>query len=425
MNGVTNGAKNGATNMRIAYVLKVFPRLSETFILNEILELEAQGAKVDIFSLHPPNDSRFHGKLSRLHGEITYLPRADSSEMWKAIRSEPASQNWNISDVGAAFARNLRLSYPASLQYFLQALWIAGQLQKRNIHHIHAHFASSATHVATLINMISGLSFSFTAHAKDIYHKDRERGLLEDALDRAAFAVTVTDFNAGQLKELKPEAADKIKRIYNGLPLEELSPSLEPEHETPILVSVGRLVEKKGFPYLIEACRILKDRGTRFRCVLIGGGEMRRTLAAHIDRLELTDCVELRGPQCQETTLDVIRQSSLMVLPCIVGDDGNRDALPTVLLEAMALGRPVVSTDLEGVTEIVSHGETGLLVPQRDASQLAEALDLLLGDGALRARMGCAARRTAQTRFDVRKNVGELMALYEEAIHGSGVKSCA
>lgn len=399
---------------RVGYVLKVFPRLSETFILNEILELEAQGVAVDIFSLHAPNDPRFHGELSRLRAEITYLPRPDSSELWQKVWSRWNGDGLEPAAAGEAFVAALRRHVPDGLKQFLQALYLASEIHRRGISHLHAHFATSATSVALLAHLLSGVSFSFTAHAKDIYHREQSEASLAEALRRAAFAVTVTDYNAARLEQICPEARQKIRRIYNGIPVDRLLPAPPLENGAPTLVSVGRLVEKKGFPYLIEACRLLRDRGRTFCCLIIGSGERERQLRELIARLELTGVVRLCGAQSHESVVETIGAGDIMALPCIVGEDGNRDALPTVLLEAMALGRPVVSTDLEGVTEIVDHEQTGLLVPQRQSAPLAEAIDRLLRDPGLRERFGCAGRRKAEHLFSLRRNVGELAELYRQ-----------
>ena len=175
---------------------------------------------------------------------------------------------------------------------------------------------------------------------------------------------------------------------------------------------MGRLVEKKGFLFLVEACRLLKDRGHRFRCTIIGGGVKEQELHGQISALDLNDTVVLAGPLSSDAVIEAIGRSLMLVLPCIVAEDGNQDALPTVMLEAMALGRPVVSTDLPGVTEIVDQGGTGFMAPQRNSPALAEAMERLLADADLRVAFGQAGRRKAEQLFDLRRNAGELAALF-------------
>jgi colanic acid/amylovoran biosynthesis glycosyltransferase len=401
--------------LRVGYVLKVFPRISETFILNEILELERQGIEIDIFSLKPPTDPRYHGDLSRLRATATYLPAGEGSEGWRQIRSAWPPADVNPSRIGQAFLQALLMQDPAAPKLFTQALVLAGAIRKRGIQHLHAHFATSATSVAMMAAELAAITFSFTAHAKDIYHRSVDRDSVALAMKQAAFVVTVTDHNVSSLLDLAPACGDKVRRIYNGMSLECLQPAPWDVGYPPLIVSVGRLIEKKGFPYLVEACRLLKYRRRSFRCVIVGAGDKEQELRALIERLNVAEEVVLAGAMEHEAVLETIRRSTVTVLPCIVGEDGNRDALPTVLLEAMALGRPVVSTDLPGVTEIVDHGVNGFLVPQRDSRALAEALETVLEKPELQVSLGRASRTKAEGAFDLTRNVSVLAGLFGKA----------
>ena len=411
---------NSPRNMKVGYILKMFPRLSETFILNEILELEAQGFDVEIFSLHPPADSRFHGQLSLLRGSVSYVANAESwGRISHSVQRQPHLLNLEPEAVGKVFMKWAQVG-KSGLELFLQAASISAAVRNRGIGHVHAHFASSATVVAMLVHEIAGVSFSFTAHAKDIYQQDHDDILLETALERAAFVVTVTDFNVRHLAQRFPASAAKIRRIYNGVPVEKISVSSQAFTDAQLILAVGRLIEKKGFNYLIEACRYLRDRNRKFVCMIIGTGDQEDELRGLIGRLDLSDTVQLVGPQSQGAVAEAIARSSMMVLPCVVAKDGDRDALPTVLLEAMAAGRPVVSTTLEGVDEIVDSGRTGFLIPQHDNAGLAQAIDRLLTDSALRTEMGQAARRKAEKIFSLRENVAQLARLFGVAAATKG-----
>jgi colanic acid/amylovoran biosynthesis glycosyltransferase len=401
--------------LKIGYVVKVFPRLSETFILNEILELERQGIEIEIFSLKPPTESRYHGDLSRLRAPVTYLSPAEGSETWRKIRSDCLSSDPDPFRVGESFLQAARLEDPTALKLFIQALVLAGAVRSRGILHLHAHFATSATSVAMMAHKLAAVTFSFTAHAKDIYHRDADLESLAAALDQAAFAVTVTDHNVATLSRITSAAYGKLRRIYNGVSLERLEPSPLALADPPLIISVGRLVEKKGFPYLIQACRLLKDRGRSFRCLIVGGGDREQEIRKLIEHLDLGNEIDLAGALPHEGVAAAIRESTVMVLPCIVGEDGNRDALPTVLLEAMALGRPVISTDLPGVTEIVDHEINGLVCPQRDSGALAEALMRILTEPGLAASLGRAARAKAEDQFSLARNAAELASCFRQA----------
>ncbi len=408
--------------MKVGYVLKVFPRLSETFVLNEILELQRQGVEVEIFSLKAPTEPRFHAPLAQLETDVTYLPLPRPGVIWPAIQTEFQTIGLEAASIGEAFQHCLRSENPEELKHLLQALLLVAHVRKRGIQHLHAHFATAATRVTLLAHLLSGLQFSFTAHAKDIYHCQADHSLIRESLQRCRFAVTVTDYNVARLQELAPDSIPKIHRIYNGTHLDLFRPVEDAPIALPLIVGVGRLVEKKGFSFLLEACSLLRDRGTEFRCRIVGGGHQKQKLLNQIDQLELGGTVSLVGARSHQGVMEQLGRCRLAVLPCIVGEDGNRDALPTVLLEAMAMGKPVVSTDLEGIDEIVEDGKTGLLVPQRDRASLAEALEKLLSDRPLAISLGKRGREKAERLFDLRHNVGLLRGLISSSLAPSSRK---
>lgn len=413
--------------MIVGYVLKMYPRFSETFILNEILELERQGVEVRIFSLHKPNDGRFHARLAKVQAKVTYLPEYPQVEP-EQVR--PACWNLFRHDPGR-FLKTLwySLTHPNGMGYkrFLRVSVLADQLLKEPVDHLHAHFASSATSAAMLAHMLTGISYSFTAHAKDIYLDSLDPHLLRDKMQAARFVVTVSDFNLKHLMELSDgkdgTAAGRplIQRLYNGIDLNQFSPRSGWSPETaasPLILSVGRLVEKKGFEDLIRACALLRDQGIDFRCEIIGKGPREKALRELIARLDLAGSVHLLGPRPQDEVVAAYERATVFALPCIIGEDGNRDGLPTVLLEAMAMGIPAVSTSLTGVPEIIDNGITGLLVSPGDPSALAAALARLLGDPALRKSMGRQARLKVGRQFDLRRNVSILRDWFESPAGG-------
>jgi glycosyltransferase involved in cell wall biosynthesis len=383
----------------------MYPRLSETFILTEILALEAAGQPLEIFSLRPPTDGRFHAELAEVRAPVTYLP----------------GPSGKARDVWAELARtDARFGHPdrvmpeltaSPVDEAMQAMALAREVADRGIARLHAHFATSATAVARLAALIAGVPYTFTAHAKDIFHRDVDPDDLRSKLRDAEAVVTVSDYNVAYLRGAFGRDAATVRRIYNGLDLSRHTFE-PPSGRSRLIAAVGRLVEKKGFADLIDACGVLAARGVDFRCVVVGGGPEEAALRERIAGHGLTGHVELLGRLPQSEVLAVLRSAAVFAAPCVVGTDGNRDGLPTVLLEAMAAGTPCVSTDVTGIPEILDDRETGLLVGQHDPAGLAAALGALLADPDLQRRLAGAARQRIERDFDVREQAARLRALF-------------
>ncbi|MDQ3653517.1 MAG: glycosyltransferase [Chloroflexota bacterium] len=401
----------GPPTVKIAYILKMFPRFSETFILGEILELEREGVDIRIYSLKHPNDGRTHADVLKVRAPVTYVPVAKLADARALVRPHWEVFRWDpMRYLRVAFRVAKRRRWGA-VKRFLQAGCIAPQLRREGITHVHAHFASSATSVAHYLHHLCGMSYSFTAHAKDIYIDSVSDDVLVRKMERARFVVTVSDFNKAHLSKLAPNVP--IERIYNGLDLTQFSPNGTHADETPMILAVGRLVEKKGFDDLVRACALLRDRDIAFRCDIVGTGSEEPMLRGLIQDLHLQDVVHLTGPMPREELVKLYPRASVVVAPCVIGNDGNRDGLPTVLIEAMALGVPVVSTPVTGIPELVCDGETGLLVAPNDPVELSGAIAAVLADP-LRARtMAEAGRALVEEQFDLRRNVAQLRAHFE------------
>ena len=388
---------------RIAYVLKVFPRLSETFVINEIRELERQGVAVHVFSLHAPPAAVPHRLLHALEAPIVQVdalerPSHEQLQRATALLTERIAEGHDLAE---------RL-FPKS--YVRLAVQLA-RFVETGFGRLHAHFASRAGHVAMLASTLLGIPYSFTAHAKDIYHEEVDQEVLRVKMRLATLVVTVSDFNRQTLLRMGsgiPGLERKIVRDYNGVDLALFHPARAEDRLPGRILAVGRLVEKKGFPVLIQACDQLARQGLPFTCDLIGSGDQEPALRALVRERRLDDAVRLRGAVPVEQVAVEMRTASVVVLPCVVAADGNVDALPTVLLEAMACGLPVVSTALSGIPEIVADGETGYLVPPGDPARLAAVMAPVLEDRALAERLGRAGRERAADRFDLRTNVARL-----------------
>jgi colanic acid/amylovoran biosynthesis glycosyltransferase len=404
-----------AEPFRLAYVLKRYPRLSETFIINEMLGLQRQGIDITIIALKDPGEAIVHENVRALNAPIYYMPPKACIAFEKLAVRSLTSFSGDVSLLGpnalqGEWARDDYLAW-------LQAAMFAPFLKRLGIDHIHAHFATSAATAALAMSAMTGIPFSFTAHAKDIYHESVNTTALAEKIQRARFVVTVSDFNRRYLQDLLAAAgkSGRIIRLYNGIDLGRFRPS-EGDKDLELLVGVGRLVQKKGFAYLVEACKILKEQGRRVGCVLIGEGDERISLEKRIAQYSLEREVALLGPKTQAEVMRIVQAAAVFVLPCVVGDDGNRDGLPTVLLEAMALGVPVISTPVTGIPEIIEDGNTGVLVEEKNPHALSQAIAMLLDSPPLRRRLSQAALRKVRKDFDLTANV---KALKEHFLSGS------
>ena len=390
---------------KVAYLLKRYPRFSETFVVAEILAHEAAGATVDILALRPVAEAYFQGSIGAVRSPVTYVPErpGKASALWGLL--DDLRQNWPVA------WRALEHAEIVDPDDLFQALWVARLVRERGITHLHAHFATVATTVARLVSLMTGVSYGFTAHAKDIYHDYPEDQQLRLKLRDARYVVTVSDYNVRYLRESFGADAAAVTRIYNGLDLS-CMPYRSPADRAPSILGVGRLVEKKGFDVLIDACRTLADEGLDLRCRIIGGGERQGDLERQIAQLGLQGTVELLGPLPRDLVQRSMQEAAVLAAPCVVGADGNRDGMPTVLLEAMALGTPCIATPVTGIPELIEDGVSGLLVEERDAAGLALQLRRLLTDPGLRAKLAAPARRRIERDFDIRTNAARLRALF-------------
>jgi glycosyltransferase involved in cell wall biosynthesis len=394
---------------KVGYVLKRYPRYSETFVVNEILAHEAAGLNIEIFSLYPPNDTHFQDVISRVRAPVTYLTayglKADS--LWQAIKETARV----IPDI----SRKLEAAATEDVREVYQALLLAVEVRSRGITHLHAHFGNVATAVARLASHFAGTPYSFTAHAKDIFHDEVQYDDLKRKLIGASSVVTVSDYNMHFLRETYGPAAERVVRIYNGLDLDSFQYSA-PLERLPLVVGVGRLVEKKGFDVLVDACAHLAEWGVDFRCLIVGNGECEDAIRSQVALLGLDGRVEMAGPKPQREIAELVSGAAVFAAPCVVGSDGNRDGLPTVLLEAMALGTPCISTDVTGIPEVLQEGITGLMVPQHDPLALANAIAHLLGDANLRVRLAGNARRLIEEEFDAHQNAARVRSHFGAAL---------
>ena len=423
----------------VGYIMKGYPRLSETFILNEIHLLEKMGLRLHVFSVKK-GSSRQHGIVQRIKAQATYtpedtsvmnapfhvwlrnnLPRYAGSHLRLLVR-RPKSYLQTL--FYTLFGLSMSISFAswpywkrAFIKDFLRAGYIALQvLQHGHIGHLHGHFCHGSTTITMLVSHMTGIPFSFTAHAKDIYlPRLNPRDLLSVKIEKAEFVATCTEANRAYLAQFN-HTGTPIHTIYHGLDTQLFGsrmPSAN-EPETPLILGVGRNVEKKGFTYLVRACRLLEDRGFHFHCQIVGEpDEQTETIRSLIQDLRLQNTVSLHGAVTQAELRDIYAAATIFALPCTIVDNGDRDGIPNVLVEAMAMELPVVSTPISGIPELVDHRANGLLAAPRDAAALADALAELLANPALRGQLGHAARQKVRRSFDSTQTTLALKALFD------------
>jgi colanic acid/amylovoran biosynthesis glycosyltransferase len=389
---------------QFAYLFERFPSFGQTFCYREVAELARQGITPPIFSIRNPKDEPPQDWDSRIVERVRYLP--EEKELLEDVDRASKKRKLTPEIVASLDEWGRRTDF---LRLY-QSVYIGLRLQEMGIRHVHAHFAGMAARTAFWIKRFFGISFSFTAHANDIFApRSFEIGL--DKLVGAAVAIaTETDYAARFLRERFPNRADRIRRIYNGLNLAEFERA--DFSATPaLIVGIGRLIAKKGFADLIRACGLLAERGASFHCEIIGEGPLEKELCDRVDRLHLQSRITFSGAQPQHDIRRRLAAANVFVLPGIVDAEGGSDNLPTVIMEAMATGLPVVSTNVGGIPEMVIENETGFLVQPADAVALADKIEAIISDRSLAQKVGNAGYERARKLFSIENNVSELRAL--------------
>ena len=382
----------------LAYVFERFPKFSQTFCYREIAELFQQGIQPAIFSLRGPDFGPETTWDRAIISAVHQLPEGDA---FARLANEAATS------LPKPMRRTLHewRGKPDSLRLH-QATYIGTRLQKLGVRHVHTHFAGMAARTAFWIKKFFGIDYSVTVHANDIFVPANFEIGLSEILSSASAVIAVSGFAANQLRRRFPENAARVHRIYNGIDCAQFMPA---QFESPpLILSIGRLISKKGFDALIDACALLRQRGHGFRCEIIGEGPLVGELQARIHRQDLREHVHLAGPKTQAEIAAHLSKATVLALPCRIDPDGAMDNLPTVVMEAMASALPVVSTNVGGISEMVRDGETGLLVAQNDPAATADALSRLINDIELARSFGGRGRKRAEEFFSIEKNVRAL-----------------
>lgn len=397
-------------------ILKGWPRISETFISNEIGLLEESGYRIRIFSMRKPRENFTHAAVAGIKAEVLYLPSTLFLSLHRLLWPNFCVALKHPSRYGKALSlawkRFLRTKKVATLKHVFQAGFLMHHgLSKGNVQHLHAHFAHSPCSVAMFASILSGIPFSFTGHAKDIYTSHKEQ--LAEKIAAAKFVVTCTEYNRQYLLDIAPRSTH-IHRNYHGINVRLFrhdAPRLETTPPYRIL-TVARMVEKKGLPTIIAALAELKKNGLPFTWTLVGEGDLWDETREAIREAGIEDMTTMTGTQTHEDVLQLFKASDAFVLGCRIAKNGDRDGVPNVLVESMAMGVPVVATTVSGIPELVEHEETGLLVPPEKPAETASALHRLLTDVELRRRIIPAAEAFVREHFDNRKHIMDLVRIY-------------
>ena len=389
---------------RFAYLFERFPSFGQTFCYREVAELDRQDIAPPIFSIRNPKGEPPQDWDRRIVERVIYLP--DEKELLEEVRRAAKKGKLNADIVAALDEWGRRTDF---LRLY-QAIFVGLRLQQMGINHVHAHFAGMAARTAFWIDKFFSITFSFTAHANDIFSPRQFEIGLDKLVGKAREIVTETDYAGHFLRQQFPDRADRVHRIYNGLDLSEFGRA--DFSSTPALImAVGRLISKKGFADLIRACALLEKRGKSFRCEIIGEGSLENELRRQIDELFLQNTVVLVGAKPQSELRRRLAAANVFVLPSVIDPDGGMDNLPTVIMEAMAAGLPVVSTNIGGIPEMVIENETGFLVQSGGAEAMAAAIEKVISDRSLAARLGQSGYERARKLFSIENNVRELCAL--------------
>ncbi len=399
--------------MRLAYLFSRYPVISQTFCDTEMLALERAGVELEIFSIHPPHTSSRHGHARRLEAPIHYAP---PTRILKLHEEDAKRAGRWPAELIAAHDRKYGVDYKSAVRA-RNALYFADLFKARGFPHFHVHFANRAAHTGLFIKAISGLPFSISTHGQDYMVDLGNHDLLREICGEAVFIANETEWSTNELRKLCPDSADRMLRVFNGMDLPNFADAAAgTNNEVPRIVSVGRLIEFKGFHHLIAACAKLRDRAVPFACDIIGEGPWRGQFQEAIDAAKLGGCMRLLGALPQEEVFRHIRTADIFALPCTVDRNGASDVFPTVILESMASARPVVSTRIAGVPEQIVDGETGFICTPGDEAGLADALEKLLRSPELRRQFGEAGQRRLRSEFGVDTTVKALLRQYEKHV---------
>lgn len=408
-----------ATPFCVAYVLLWFPLSSETFIYREIRELMDLGLRIRVYTMYGKSLKGCSKEMRAFPGKITRMGLKSFFSIlgafFRALRKKPGLVGKLLREGFFRRMRNME-ALGENCWCFMAGFLLAEKCQEDGVDLIHSAWANGPATAAWVASRLSGIPFAFTGRAGDIYPQD---GLLAEKSADALFIRTNNAANVRWLQKFCPASQqDKVKLIYNNLTFRKTKPK-ERQFEPPYrILAIGRFVRTKGFPQLLTAMARLRREGMQVKLTLVGNGSWGRKLFRMRKNLHLEDCVEMPGFVPHDELENFHEKFDLLVVPSVIHDNGDRDGIPNVIMEALNGGMPVVATDVCGISEVIRDGETGFLVPQRDPVALANAIRKMLGDSKKAQKMGLAGKALVACMFDTQKNTQALANLYYSSVRG-------
>jgi glycosyltransferase involved in cell wall biosynthesis len=402
---------------RVAYIMSRFPKITETFILYEILTLEDLDVTVEVFPLLREYQKVVHPEVRKIMPRAHFHPFVSAKiltaqwyfmrrkarvyfKLWaEVLKSTFGSRNFFFGAIGI-FPKSVRFAY---------------EMEKLKVRWIHAHFANHPTVAAFIVHRLTGIPYSFTAHGSDLHV---ERRMLDKKVASASFAVAISAYNKElMVRDCGEPVRDKIHVVHCGVDSEMFSIQPRSSNSNPLhILCVASFEEVKGHRVLVEACKLLELRGIPYVCHLVGEGPLRQKIEKQIRSAGITRRFHFHGALSRPEIIRLYKKVDLFVLPSVPTKSGKREGIPVVLMEAMATGLPVVTSNLSGIPELVDSENCGILIPPGDVHALANALETLCRDTILRAQMGFSGRKKVLEKFDLRKNTMALLKLFEPSM---------
>jgi len=402
----------------LAYISQLLPNLTETFVYREIFALRERGFKVVPLSIHAPSIKHLSSEAHDLARETRYVFPINKRRLLTShayyLQTRPHKYLPTLAYV-LSRPNETRATRQRTLFHFGEAVYLASQVQRAGVQHVHAHFSVNACTIAFVLARLLDISFSFTIH-NNIF---TDQLIIREKIREAKFIAVISDYSrdfALNLVPTEPHLAQKFHKVHCGVSLAQFAPRPTPTNKIPVIFSVAQFAERKGYPYLIEACRILHERGYDFECLIGGDGEQRPLLEKMIAEYQLQAKVKLLGVIYQEKLPDYLNQADMFVLPCITAANGDKDGVPVVLMEAMAREIPVISTTVSGIPELIDHEQNGLLVPEKDATAFANAMQQLLDKPELGPVWGQHGRQKIEREFNIVHSGAKMAALFERYV---------